>query len=614
MCGIFAYLGPENPLDICLQGLKGVESRGYDSAGLAVVFNKEIFSFKKKGSVEGLFHALAANELSSPPFDQLDAIIGHTRWATHGEPDDTNAHPHLDETKAFALVHNGIIENSHALKQELSALGKQFLSDTDTEVIVQMMHHQYEGDLLEAFSKTLESLEGSFAIVAIHRDYPDMMLAAARESPLAIGYNQSKKEQFISSDPNTFIGRDLDVVFLEKDQIALIRKGHLQIYDSRLKALSLKSRKFSAKSLSPPSKEGYAHYMLKEIYEQPKMIENLLEKRFPKNTPIFPELTPFKGLVDVDQIILAGCGTSWHAGKFAADLFEEIAGVSSRAEIASELRYKRPVLSKKTLFIAISQSGETADTIAALREAKKRGIKTLTLCNVNYSTLVRESDYTILLDAGIEISVCSTKAFTSEIATLLLLAVYIAQKKKRLFLGQTALVSSVQQIPKALSKVLEKADEIYQIADAYSSYDRLFYLGRRHMYTACLEAALKVKEISYIDANGYPAGELKHGPIALLDENSPVIAFCANQETLAKTTSNLLEIKARKAPILAIASSSQTGIASIADDTIYLPSMNDILDVFPATIAGQLFAYGTAKALRRLIDKPRNLAKCVTVD
>lgn len=628
MCGIFAYLGPENPLATCVRGLKGVESRGYDSAGIAGFLKRrekkqprgkkhrgEIFFFKQTGSVD----ALARN---IPP-EKLALAIGHTRWATHGKPNDRNAHPQLDASSepAIALVHNGAIDNYAHLKHLLERKGRLFRSDTDTEVIVQLIKEYYRSNLLEAFAKALKELEGSFAIVAIHKDHPDQILAAARSCPLAIGWNAEKKEHLISSDPNAFFKQgDLKVTFLENDQIAVVREGSLQVFDQNLEAISHKQVPFSARDLPEPSKEGFEHYMLKEIFDQPAVMANMLSKRT-KRFPLLDELVPYtNAFSEIDQITLLGCGTSWHAALLASYLIEDVAKITTRAEIASEFRYRNPVLGKNSLVVAISQSGETADTIAALRAAKMRGVRTLSICNVNYSTLVREADHTLLLEAGLEISVCSTKAFTSQMAMLSLFCLHLA-KVQSIPVSDVWNLRSLQSIAPMMKSILGKKEEIARVASRYAHYKKFIFLGRNAMYPASLEAALKLKEISGIVANGYPAAELKHGPIALIDESFPIVAFCANKQTHAKMVNNLLEVKARGAPILAITFEEDQEIPKIADDTILLPrGLDEWSLVFASTTAAQLLAYEIARIYGQEtdypydIDKPRNLAKCVTVE
>ncbi len=602
-------MGPQNPLKTCIKGLKDVEYRGYDSAGIAGFYQGRLRLFKKQGTVDSLIKHI--------PLQRLDLAIGHTRWATHGKPNDLNAHPHVDtsEEPELALVHNGTIDNYIKLKRFLQeSCSREFVSDTDTEVIVQLIQYNNKGDLLRAFANSLQQLEGSFAIVAIHKDRPDLILAAARECPLAIGCNAEKQEHIISSDHNAFFDRDLHVTFLE-NQIAVVSQGKLELFNEHLQPVEKASVAFSALDLPAPSKEGFEHYMLKEIFEQPALIEKMLQKRLYASCP-FPELLSCtETLQSIDQIVLIGCGTSWHAAKLAADLFEDVTRIVSRAEIASEFRYRNPVFSPCTLVVAISQSGETADTIAALREAKRRGAHTLSICNINHSSLVREADYTLLLEAGPEISVCSTKAFTLQLTLLTLFAAYLSDLRCTPYSGRSELLRDIQTVPDGLEQVLQQCDQIQELARQYAHETRFIFLGRGMMYPVALEAALKLKEISYKDAIGYPAGELKHGPMALIAPTLPVVAFCANRATRAKMKNNLLEVKAREAPILAIASEDDLDISSIADDVIFLPSGGDWSSTLLSVVAGgQIFPYGIARCDERDVDRPRHLAKCVTVE
>lgn len=611
MCGIFAYSGSKDPLTTCVKGLKWIESRGYDSAGIAWLNEGKILHCKKKGSVDTLIQSLQKEERSS-----LRLAISHTRWATHGKANDANAHPHLDESDQFAIVHNGIIENYADLKKSLLKSNKAFSSDTDTEVIVQLIRHQYDGDSLKAFSSALQTLKGSYAIVLIDKDRPDALFAAAKESPLAIGYDKDHKEYFLSSDPNAFLGKNLEVTFLKERQIALIEKGFLHVYTEDLKPIAYEMKKFVKNQTDLPSKQGFPHYMLKEIYDQPAILEKMLQKRLKGDFAVFEELHQEKGFLStIDQIVFIGCGTSYHASKLAADLYEETLSISTRAEISSEIRFKHFTHSKNTLMIALSQSGETADTLAAIKEAKKKGIKTLAVCNIAHSSLTRESHSHVLLEAGPEISVCSTKAFTSQMALMMLLALFLGELQNRPFLKKNALIEALKKAPLSISEILSKRAFIDEIADRYAFYKHFLFIGRKLMHTVSLELALKLQEISYVNAHAYAAGELKHGPLALIDEHLPIIALCGNRETLVKTQGNLSEAKARGAPILAILPEHNSEIEKIADHVIVLPeSVNDYAMIFSTVLIGQLLSYRIAHKKGRPIDQPRNLAKCVTVE
>lgn len=592
MCGIFGYIGDEDPLKTCIAGLEQLEYRGYDSTGIAGIADGKIAVCKEVGKLSKLKEKLALK--------RLQVAIGHTRWATHGKVTTVNAHPHQDHQETLALVHNGIIENCDILREDLQRQGVRFSSETDTEVITNLIAQYYAGNLVEAVQKTLPRLKGHFAIALVHKDHPDQIVAAARECPLSIGMNDARTESIISSDPNAFLGRSLNIVFLRNDEVANVEKGKVEIFDRQLKQILKKPERLDA-SFKSPSKEGFEHFMLKEIYEQPSTIQKAILGRFGEGGVQFESLS--EEFRSAKSVWFIGCGTSANAGAIGAFLLEDLAGIPARSEIASEARYR--IIPKNTLVVAISQSGETADTISAVRVAKERGIKVLGICNVKNSTLTRETDGCIFLKAGPEMSVCSTKAFTSQIAVLTLFALYLAKKGD---------FEELKKIPGHVETVIEQAPRIQQIAKKYSRYNDFFFMGRRYMFPTCMEAALKLKEISYVNANGYAAGELKHGPIALIDANFPVIAFCANQQTEEKIISNLQEVKARGAPILTFAPEDLKSISKIADDVIWLPKASDPLSPFASTVAGQLFAYFFAKERGCDIDQPRNLAKSVTVE
>lgn len=608
MCGIFGYVGKKDSLKVCLSGLKLLEYRGYDSAGIAGLSKKGLFFCKNSGKILELEKKI--NKSST----RLDLAISHTRWATHGKPSEVNAHPHYDHKESLAIVHNGIIENYASLREMLKGKGIPFHSETDTEVIAQLISHNYKNNLLKAVQKSLKLLKGSFAIALIHKDHPEKIIAATRESSLSIGYD--KQQTLLSSDPNAFSGHCLNVLFLKNDEVALIENGSIQVFDKQSHPVKKKFEKLDAKYVAP-SKKGFEHYMLKEIYEQPLTLQKAVFGRFSEDfgTAEFEDFNfSSKELLSARHILIVACGTSWHAGCIAASMLEDKARIPTQAEIASELRYKNPIISNETLVIAISQSGETADTIAAVREAKAKGAKVLGICNVKNSSITRESDSCIFLKAGPEISVCSTKAFTSQISVLFLLTLLMARLRHMNKEEGQLFLHELKKIPQKIRSVLDHVDQIKKLALKYAQYDDFFLLGRRYMYPTCLEAALKLKEISYLNANGYPAGELKHGPIALIHPRLPVIAFCSNHQTYDKMISNLMEVKARGAPILALAPTGTDELKSIADDILWLPDTIDELATFPSSIAGQLLAYYIAKQRGTEIDQPRNLAKSVTVE
>lgn len=613
MCGIYGHLqklGDENSVLVCLEGLKQLEYRGYDSAGIAGIEEGKIVSYKAVGKV-ALLDALVHSSLR-----ELKVAIAHTRWATHGGVTEKNAHPHFDEALSLALVHNGIIENYLSLRSFLQSKGMKFVSDTDTEVITHLIAYHYNGNLVKSIRKALSLLEGSFAIACIHKDYPDTIIAAARSRPLIVGICHTTGDLFLSSDTNAFMGRSLDVFYLHDDEIAVVTREEISVYNKQGRKLTKQTEKMALLN-QKISKEGFDHFLLKEIYEQPKTIAKALEGRldFDKGSSYFEELTLTDTfLKKVPEIKILACGSSYHAGCIAKHLFETYAKIPTTVEIASEARYTKFLMARNSLVIPISQSGETADTIAATVEAKSRGVKVLSLCNVERSSLSRESDATLWLHAGPEVSVCSSKAFTSQLVLLSLLAIKLARLKGLSLSKGQRLLQDLQALPEIVQEVLLLNEEIQKLAIKYAPYSHFFFIGRKEMFATSLEAALKLKEISYLNATGYPAGEMKHGHIALISPTLPTIAFCGNDETLDKLMGNLMEIKARGGPILAFAPSHAQEVESIADDTLFLPHISDSFAPIPYAIAGQLFAYHIAKIYGTDIDQPRNLAKSVTVE
>lgn len=608
MCGIFGYTGQRKAAKIAIEGLKRLEYRGYDSAGIALLDEGKIVFNKQKGKVSELEKALNSH------LDETHLAIAHTRWATHGKPSEINAHPHLDENNTLALVHNGIIENYQALRSMLLEKGVKFKSDTDTEVVAHLIAHFYKGNLLEAIRHVLTLIHGAFSIALIHKDYPNKIFAFAHHAPLAIGLG--KDEAFISSDPTAFGEYTRDVTFLGNGEIAVVATDKVELYSGDLSPISREMLQLAA-SACEVKKGDYEHFTLKEIFEQPTTLRSALEGRIIEEygTANFQELklSP-NDLLSIQRILILACGTSWHAGYLATYLFEDLARIPTQVEISSEYRYKNPVVVPGTLVIAISQSGETADTIAAVRELKAKGADILAICNIDSSTLVREANHTLFLRAGPEIGVCSTKAFTSQVAVLTLLALQMARIRHMSKPEGQAFISALEKLPEQVEEVLKMAPGIQQLADKYAFYENFFFLGRRYMYPTAMEGALKLKEISYINANAYAAGEMKHGPIALIGENCPTIALCANKQTYGKFLSNLMEVKSRNGPILAIAEEGTDGLEGVADDVILVPSTIDELAPVLSTIAAQLFAYYVALSRGTDIDQPRNLAKSVTVE
>ncbi len=610
MCGIFGYIGPDDSAEICIEGLKKLEYRGYDSAGLAGIHSGEFLFCKEVGKIDALEESWQKQK------NKLSLAIAHTRWATHGKPTAENAHPHFDEHFNVAVVHNGIIENHHALREMLKEKGHNFQTETDTEVIAHLIYHFYEGNFLTAVQKSLSLLKGFWGLAILHKNHPDTIIAAANENPLAIAQHFDRQEVYISSDPNAFHKPDLDVLFLRSQEVAVICSSKVDVFNHTHERISKPTEKLQLEK-HERSKGHFEHFMLKEIFEQPQTIRQALHSRLSIEfgTVEFDNFAfTLEELQGVRRILILACGTSWHAGSIAALLLEDKARIPTQAEIASEFRHKNPIISEDTLVIAISQSGETLDTISAVREAKRKGAKILAICNVQNSTLTREADSTLFLRAGPEISVCSTKAFTSQITVLSLFALLMGRLRHVSKEEGQAFIKELLNLPTVVEKVLEKAPLIKRLAKKYSKYPHFFFLGRHYMFTTSQEAALKLKEISYLHATGYPAGEMKHGPIALIDENLAVIGLCGNLKTYEKTLSNLTEVKARGAPILAIAFEEAPEIEEIATDTLYLPLICDELASIPFSVATQLLAYYIAKEQGTNIDLPRNLAKSVTVE
>lgn len=611
MCGIFGYIGNKDPIQICLEGLKQLEYRGYDSSGIAGIDQNELLVIKEVGKIAELEKKLQNFKCN------FSLAIGHTRWATHGEPSTLNAHPHTDEKNTVAVIHNGIIENCDALRDMLVKEGIKFKTKTDTEVIAQLIAYHYKNNLHEAVSKTIKMLKGSLGLALIHQNHPHEIVTVSREMPLAIGYDDNKENIYISSDPNVFVGKNLNIFYLRNDEISHLSKNDIQTFDSTSKPIIKKTEKLSFDNFSI-SKNGFEHYMLKEIYEEPSIIQSLINQHadLEFGTANFSQEMTFtpQELMAKKHILIIACGTSWHAGLIASSMLEDIARIPTQAEIASEMRFRNLIINEDTLVIAISQSGETADTIQAVREAKAKGAKILGICNVKNSTLTREADSTLYLKAGPEISVCSTKAFLSQITILTLFTLYMARLRHLSKEEGQKFLFELQKIPQKMNQILVKADEIKALAEKYSAFDSFFFIGRRYMYTSCLEAALKLKEISYLNATGYPAGELKHGPIALLNKNLAVIALCANKQTEDKMISNLMEVKARKSPLVAIATERNAHVKDIANDCLLIPETLDELSIFTTSLICQLFAYYIAKKRGCEIDQPRNLAKSVTVE
>lgn len=607
MCGIFGYIGSKEAAPIIIGGLKKLEYRGYDSAGIAGIKDSQILFCKEVGKLSAL-----EKEIENAGY-HFNIGIGHTRWATHGVPSKINAHPQFDSKKSIAVVHNGIIENNEILKKSLKEKGAKFVSDTDTEVIAHLIASYYQGDFLKAVQQTIPQLKGSFALAIIHRDHPDQIIAVANQSPLVIG--TGSKETFISSDANAFSDDVKEIIYLSNAEIAQVTKNNVSVFNSLMETIA-KERQQLDTLLQDVSKGDFEHYTLKEIHQQPQTLRNAMSGRFQEayGTISFEELNfDPNELIAVERILILACGTSWHAGLLAAYMLEDRARIPVQVEISSEFRYKNPIILPGTFVIAISQSGETADTVAAVREVKAKGAKVMSICNVYGSTLTRESDACIFLRAGPEIGVCSTKAFTNQVVVLAMFMIMMARMRHMTKKEGQQLLQALEKLPSQVQVVLDRSQDVASVAKRYAHYDNFFFIGRKYMFPTSLEGALKLKEMSYINANGYAAGEMKHGPIALLNKECPVVALCSNKATFQKLESNLKEVQARSAPLIAIVENEDI-LQGIQCEVLRIPETIDEFAAIPTTVVSQLLAYYIALERGTDIDQPRNLAKSVTVE
>lgn len=614
MCGIVGYLGQQQAYPILIQGLKRLEYRGYDSAGIALVHdNGELEVFKSKGKVTNLEHVAQGKDLSGT------IGIAHTRWATHGEPNDVNAHPHYSQSKTLALIHNGIIENYVVLRETLREHGYTFQSDTDTEVLVQLIEFIKQTnhcDLCTAVQLALHEVVGAYAIAIVEKDNPDLIVAARKSSPLVIGIKG--EERFLASDAAPIIEHTKEVVYLNDEEIAVIRRGEpLQIVtlDNVEKPLHVKMLEMNISQLE---KGGFPHFMLKEIYEQPRTIIDCIRGRVnPEGTDVI--LSGVRDnqekFLNANRIIIVACGTSWHAGLIGKHLIEELCRIPVEVEYASEFRYRNPIIRSNDIVIAISQSGETADTLAAVELARNRGAFIYGICNVIGSSIARATDSGSYIHVGPEIGVASTKAFTGQVTVLIMLALAVAKLKKSIAPElYTTMLHDLQQIPKLMKKVLKLNDQIADMSKIFTYAHNFIYLGRGYNYPVALEGALKLKEISYIHAEGYPAAEMKHGPIALIDSEMPVVAIATSDSVYEKTISNIQEIKARRGIVIAIVTEGDDQVFKMVDYVIEIPKVDERLIPLVVSLPLQMLAYHIAVYKNRDVDHPRNLAKSVTVE
>ena len=608
MCGIVGYSGRQECLGILLDGMKRLEYRGYDSAGIAVLNGSGVVIRKSAGKIANLETVLNGGGPTG------HTGIGHTRWATHGEPNDRNAHPHRDGTGKLALVHNGIIENHAALKAKLEAEGHTFETETDTEVLAHLIESYFEGNLETAVAKALGLVEGTYGIAVLHQDDPEKVVGARLGSPLVVGIG--KGEHWVASDVSAVLRHTKQVIYLDDGEMVVITPDsyHTVTLDGRHRDKQVQEVSWE---LGQIEKGGYPHFMLKEIFEQPDSIQNTYRGRLglEDGTARLGGLNMERhALRLIDRIIILGCGTSWHSGMIGEYMLEEYAGIPVEVEYASEFRYRKPIVNQGTVCLAISQSGETIDTLAAMREAQARGAPALGLVNAVGSTIARESDGGVYIHAGPEIGVASTKAFTCQVAALSVLTLCLG-RLRGMSQGQgLAVAKSLSEMPDQMRRILDGAKHIEEIAGIYGGHDNFIYLGRGYNFPVALEGALKLKEISYIHAEGYPAAEMKHGPIALIDENMPVVFICVQDSAYDKILSNMEEVRARKGKIIAVANEGDTRVREKADHVIYVPRSERMLSPLLTVLPLQLLAYYIAVARGCDVDQPRNLAKSVTVE
>ena len=619
MCGIVGYIGEKKAQDVLLKGLGRLEYRGYDSAGVAVLNQGKIDLVKRKGKLKILMDELRKNPLGGA------VGIGHTRWATHGIPSDANAHPHLDCKSAVAVVHNGIIENYHDIKKRLMKEGHKFSSETDTEVIAHLIEKYYKGNLEKAVLNAVKLLKGSYALVVMHTKEADKIVGARCDSPLVVGIG--KGENFLASDVPALLDHTNQVVYLDNHEMVTLTKTGVTIKDLTGRLVHRKAVTINW-DIAQAEKSGYSHFMLKEIFEQPGILKEIIEERVSGGKISFEELKIKKDLFGrFKKIAIVACGTAYHAGLTAKYMLEEYAGISCWVDTSSEFRYRNPIVDKDTLVIIISQSGETADSLAALREAKKKGAKVLGICNVLGSSIARESDGVIYTHAGPEIAVASTKAYTAQLAIFYLLTLFIARIRKSLPISTISnLLGEFKKMPLLMDELLSEYKSDYNILAAYAQEFKKYYLEKHNKsyflylarninYPNALEGALKLKEISYISAEGYPAGEMKHGPIALIDENPWVVCIAVKSRTYSKMLSNIQEIKARGGIVIAIVTEGDKEILHYnINYLIEIPKAEELFSPLLVVIPLQLLAYYVAKEFGYDIDQPRNLAKSVTVE
>jgi glucosamine--fructose-6-phosphate aminotransferase (isomerizing) len=609
MCGIVGYVGPRDAAPILLDGLRRLEYRGYDSAGIALLTaSGDVFVDKKAGKLSNLTEHLNGSAPAGHPG------IAHTRWATHGRPNDVNAHPHLDCTGQLALIHNGIIENYRELKDQLLAAGHRFTSETDTEVLVHLIEREYDGDLVEAVRRALREVQGAYAIGVMHTAHPDRIVGARMNVPLIVGLGQG--EAFLASDVPAILEHTKNVVILQEGDIADVSADGVRILQLDGAEVDRDVTRISW-NIEAAEKGGFAHFTLKEIYEQPHAIQEALRGRVdPSGAVTLAELAPIEeALLAADRVYVVGCGTARYAAEVGAHLIQAWAGLPASAQIGSEMRYSPPPIDERTLVISVSQSGETADTLAPTRLADERGATIVVVTNVVGSALTRDADAVCYLQAGPEVAVASTKAFVTQVVVLELIALRLAQLRGRMSEHRVSVIGrAMRELPRLAAQTLAVAPQVKKLAQRWSGVRNVMYVGRALGFPIAMEGALKLKELSYVHAEGYAAGELKHGPIALLDRDTPLVAVATRAATYEKVVSNVAEVRAREAPVVAVATEGDEEIARYAADVLYVPEMPEELTPMIAILPLQLLAYEVAVARGTDVDQPRNLAKSVTVE
>lgn len=608
MCGIIGYIGAKPAVPILIEGLRRLEYRGYDSAGITVLENGELCRVRMPGKVDMLAASVAEQHFGST------FGMGHTRWATHGKPSETNAHPHANSDETIMIVHNGIIENYQVLREQLSTRGYHFTSETDTEVVAHLIDAAYEGDLMQAVKHALSQVTGTYGLVVMHANHPHELIAARHGSPMVLGVGEN--EMFLASDVSAFLRLTDKAVYLEDDDIVRVTTEGFDIDTLAGERVQRDAERIEWQA-DAVERNGFPHYMLKEIFEQPETITNAIRGRLIPGEGIahLGGLTPvLNDLKAAQHLVILSCGTSYYAGLYARYVFEKLTDLTVEVEIASEMRYRKTNIRPGTVVLAISQSGETADTIAAMREAQRKGALLLGLVNVVGSTISRITEAGVYNHGGPEIGVASTKIFTSQCVILAMIALLLGRFKHLSVTDGMEIVNGLMRLPEHITYVLKQADTIRSLAATYAHYNDFLFMGRKYNYPIALEGALKLKEISYIHAEGCASGEMKHGFIAMIDERFPTLCLATRDTTYDKTISNMQEIKSRNGRILAIATEGDEEITHVADDVIYTPATLDFLQPIPAVVALQLFAYYCAVERGCSIDQPRNLAKSVTVE